>query len=1427
MHVLPNEEQYPSPDRKVLSFPRYYLERDGLFTPIIGRPDRIGEDGEIATDERIAGIVASLIDRSSLSPELRAAITDWPTQYHLSAKRANLLRPFAEQLRGRRVVEIGAGYGAITRFLGETAREVLAVESDARRAETVRARTRDLANVAVIHDDLFGFSLDEPADVVLLIGVLEYAGVFFPGQDEPERALLAHLTRLLKPDGLLLLATENRLGLKNLAGALPDPIGAPLIATAANAARFASFAKTDLQRMLRSVGFSLQDLYLPFPDYKSPSVIISPLGIATRGFDPGALAAETVHTDPQPPLDPAFSLQRAWPVIAHNNLLADMSNAFLVAARLARPAETEPTEGILAWHYALDRQPSFMKEAIFVKQDEAIHVRRRPLTLVAAPSGTPIVHANPEEAYLPTRSWWFRLIEIFGLPGWTLAEVTAWANIWIEALLARIGQSPLSAETLVEGTHFDATPFNLAVPAEGPPIFFDQEWQVRAALPLGFVLVRSLRESVRRVEAIAPPADPALDTVDRIVTAILTDLGFLITPSDLARYSELELMVQTWVGGKLLPEHKASIGHVFQVPLRWHVPTARPRRLARVEALEAQLRAAAAALSGMAEQSHELNRLSAEAARLAEDIGRRETAARTQRAETLLLAGNVNRLRVTERRAQRQWREAADQLDAASERLAAQEVRLAALAGYEQTVATIYASTTWRLVSRLNRIAERHPDISRGARGAAKLVVWTARGKLFSRLGQRRAMQAAAALATAERLPAPMPIRAPQSDPKEALATRLQAALRDFLDTGERLVLPIVEKPRLSILIVLFNKAYFTLGCLRALAHDLEPGTEIILQNNGSTDETAALLDRIDNARILCNGGNLGFLRGANAAAAAARGEFLLFLNNDAFVHPGSIAAALAVLGPDAATGAVVGRLIHPDQRLQEAGAIVWRDGITEGYARGRPADAAEAMFRRVVDYGSGAFLMTRREAFERLGGFDQRYAPAYYEDSDYCLRLREIGLATVYEPMASADHFEFGSQTASGEAEALMHRNRRRFRARHGAALAGHLPAIPANRLAARVPPGAGGRRVLVLEERVPHRPYGAGFPRLLSVLDGMIALGWSVTLLPLDEPEIDWEGAYTELDPRVEILSGGLDALTTLRQERSGFYEVLFISRPNNMQRFRDFAATSGLDLSGTRIVYDAEAFAALREIARRKLQGEAATTEEAAALIDAEAALAAGVESVTAVSEAEAALFRAHVAAPAYVLGDTVNLSIGDKNFAERDGFLFVGRLLETDSPNYDSLRWFVQEIWPALRAMLGDVTLTVAGALSAGAPDLAAPGVELLGQVDDLEPLYAGARIFIAPTRFAAGLPHKVVEAAAAGLPTVATSLIAGQMGWRHGEEIMSADRPEDFAQSCASLYEGEALWRRVRDGGQARIAAEHSQARFIATLAAVLDGSGQS
>src|SRR5207244_8292943 len=108
--------------------------------------------------------------------------------------------------------------------------------------------------------------------------------------------------------------------------------------------------------------------------------------------------------------------------------------------------------------------------------------------------------------------------------------------------------------------------------------------------------------------------------------------------------------------------------------------------------------------------------------------------------------------------------------------------------------------------------------------------------------------------------------------------------------------------------------------------------------------------------------------------------------------------------------GAVGGRQVFLDGTLQEAGSIVWRDGSCLGYGRGDDPFAPMYMFRRDVDYCSAAFLLTPRRVWEKLGGFDEAFQPAYYEDSDYCARLWERGLRVVYEPRAMILHYEFGS---------------------------------------------------------------------------------------------------------------------------------------------------------------------------------------------------------------------------------------------------------------------------------------------------------------------------------------------------------------------------------------------------------------------------------
>jgi glycosyltransferase involved in cell wall biosynthesis len=143
------------------------------------------------------------------------------------------------------------------------------------------------------------------------------------------------------------------------------------------------------------------------------------------------------------------------------------------------------------------------------------------------------------------------------------------------------------------------------------------------------------------------------------------------------------------------------------------------------------------------------------------------------------------------------------------------------------------------------------------------------------------------------------------------------------------------------------------------------------------------------------------------------------------------------------------------------------------------------------------------------------------------------------------------------------------------------------------------------------------------------------------------------------------------------------------------------------------------------------------------------------------------------------------------------------------------WFVAEIMPRLDRLIGtDWRLVLAG--SAGAARiqaLAGPRIDLLGRVEDLARSFDRARISLAPARFAAGIPHKVHEAAAHGVPVVATPLLAQQLGWSDGIDLLAAADPAGFAERCAALYRDRVLWQGLRDAALARITVDCSETAF--------------
>lgn len=265
---------------------------------------------------------------------------------------------------------------------------------------------------------------------------------------------------------------------------------------------------------------------------------------------------------------------------------------------------------------------------------------------------------------------------------------------------------------------------------------------------------------------------------------------------------------------------------------------------------------------------------------------------------------------------------------------------------------------------------------------------------------------------------------------------------------GEPIAFPEVPDPLVSVVVTVHEDAELTERCLRALARaGGDVPFEVIVVDDGDDPAVARLLDAAHGTRIVRAGPGLGYLRSANRGALAARGTHIVQLNNDTEPQPGWLDALVGRLDADERTGVVVAKLLFPDGRLQEAGSIVWADGSGWSYGGGDDETAAPYDVVRDVDYGSAAAMLVRGSVWRALGGFDERFVPAYYEDVDLCFSARARGWRVVYEPAARVVHVRGGSM-GDGDGAAsrrLIDANRLVFARKWATALADHAAFDPA----------------------------------------------------------------------------------------------------------------------------------------------------------------------------------------------------------------------------------------------------------------------------------------------------------------------------------------------------------------------------------------------
>jgi GT2 family glycosyltransferase len=664
---------------------------------------------------------------------------------------------------------------------------------------------------------------------------------------------------------------------------------------------------------------------------------------------------------------------------------------------------------------------------------------------------------------------------------------------------------------------------------------------------------------------------------------------------------------------------------------------------------------------------------------------------------------------------------------------------------------------------------------------------------------------------------------------------RLAGRLRRFLTSGERLALPVSAEPDVSIVIIAYKQPELLLAALESIQSCLSKSAlriETIIWNNGSDEQTTQLLKAVSGVKHLQSEENLHFLLGVNRSVEAASGRHLLLLNSDAQLTAGSLEHAVARLDADQTIGAVGGRLILPDGKLQEAGSIIWNNGACVGYASGAEPERADVMFRRDVDYCSGAFLVTPRQLFLDMNRFDERYVPAYYEETDYCVRLWENGYRVVYDPAVVTHHFEFGSSATSRDALDLQRKNHAIFAEAHAGWLSSkHAPSEHA-KLAARHG-GSPKPRVLFIEDRVPHIELGAGYPRANAIIKELRSLGGQVTLFPMFDHRETWSDVWRSISPEVEVMLGSdADALPAFLAERRGLYDVVIVSRPHNMRKLAQVLAERPDALGGARLVYDAEAIFARRDELARQFGNAAVSSGSSSSALKEEIGLTRWADTILAVSRGEQEIFAAETGKPVLLLGHMLSPDVTTLPFEERTDVVFLGPSYDDSTPNADSLRWFAQSVLPAMRKTLGlNLRLKVIGTVDA--PSIKALGkteLDLLGRVPDLKPIMEKARIVVIPTRFAAGVPHKAHQAAAFGVPIVATELIREQLDWENGQDLLAASDAGTFADHCCTLYQDAAVWQRLRSNALDRVRQDCSPEDFRNTLASLLPmprGVGQA
>jgi GT2 family glycosyltransferase/SAM-dependent methyltransferase len=762
-------------------------------------------------------------------------------------------------------------------------------------------------------------------------------------------------------------------------------------------------------------------------------------------------------------------------------------------------------------------------------------------------------------------------------------------------------------------------------------------------------------------------------------------------------------------------------------------------------------------------------------------------------------------------------------LDAQRARADNAERRLAhEAAERHQTLSRLHAlelSTAWRITWPLRRASARFPTLARTLRRGAKLAWYAGTLQLPRRYRLWRDHRALLLAGP----PVPLQLAAP-APAAPAEPTINPASIRIPIAGA-----PASRPPDVSIVIATYGQLQATLACLKSIAdHPSKAAIEVILIDDAYPGpEDMTVLRHVQGLEILRNARNLGFLLSCNHAARSARGRYIHLLNNDTELTPGAIDALVDLLDSRPDAGMAGSKLLYPDGTLQEAGGILWTDASGWNYGKRQDPNRPEYNYVRQVDYCSGASIMVRRPLWEALGGFDEAFIPAYYEDADLAFRIRAAGAQVLYEPRSVVIHHEglsHGTDTGAG-VKAHQVANQARMVAKWADTLAREHFANADNVLRAR-DRARTRKTILVIDHYAPEPDRDAGSRSTMGILTSLLDAGWVVKFWPHNRIHSD---IYTTALERLGIEV--LDSRTPyplghwLHDNGASLDHVMAIRPDIAVDVLQHIMRNTGAVLS----FYGVDLhFARVRRQA--VLDDSPALLAEAATMERLERRIWRQFDVVIYPSDEEAEVVR--TMAPGAVARGIIPFTFDasppraappEAGNPDARTILFVAGFAHP--PNVDAALFLMTEIIPALIARIGTVKVVLAGSNPTDAVKaLAAPDVEVTGYLTDeaLSALYARYRAAVVPLRFGAGVKGKVVEALSRGLPVVTTSI--GAQGIPGLADVVPVhDDPISIVQALETLMTDDAAWlaqsHRQTDFAERRFSRVAMQRSILAALEA--------